>query len=99
MHEADAPPALQADAAVEVRRLFDGARGCDTFDQRILSFHDRSQERLDTEADEGLYVLGGRRDGPGEGLSGPPASRPTALLFARAPRGRGRLGRRPAPAP
>src|SRR4051794_29531922 len=68
MHEADAPPALQADAAVEVRRLFDGARGCDTFDQRILSFHDRSQERLDTEADEVLYVLAGEGEATIEGF-------------------------------
>ena len=68
MHEADAPPALQADAAVEVRRLFDGARGCDTFAQRILSFHDRSEERLDTEADEVLYVLAGEGEATIEGF-------------------------------
>ena len=59
MHEADAPAVQQTDDAVELRRLFDGARGCDTFDQRILAFHDRSQDRLDTEADEVLFVLEG----------------------------------------
>jgi quercetin dioxygenase-like cupin family protein len=68
MHEADAPPVAQADEAVEIRRLFDGARGCDTFDQRILSFHDRSQDRLDTEADEVLYVLDGEATAKIEGV-------------------------------
>jgi quercetin dioxygenase-like cupin family protein len=59
MHEADVPAVAEPDGAVAVRHLFDDVRGCETFDQRILSFHDRSQDRLDTEADEVLYVLDG----------------------------------------
>jgi quercetin dioxygenase-like cupin family protein len=59
MHEADVRAVAEPDEAVEVLQLFGEVRGCDTFDQRILSFHDRSQDRLDTEADEVLYVLDG----------------------------------------
>ena len=45
---------------VGVRRLFDAARGCETFAQRILTFGPgRSRERVDAEADETLYVLDG----------------------------------------
>jgi quercetin dioxygenase-like cupin family protein len=45
---------------VRVRRLFDAARGCDMFAQRILSFGPgRSQDRVERGADETLYVLDG----------------------------------------
>jgi mannose-6-phosphate isomerase-like protein (cupin superfamily) len=45
---------------VSVRRLFDDARGCEKFAQRILSFSPgRSQPRLEAGADETLYVLDG----------------------------------------
>ena len=54
-----APEAVDGDT-VRVRRLFDEARGCDKFAQRILSFGPgRSRERLATDADEALFVLGG----------------------------------------
>jgi len=45
---------------VEVRRLFDDARGCEKFAQRLLHFGPgRSRERVETAADEALYVLDG----------------------------------------
>jgi quercetin dioxygenase-like cupin family protein len=45
---------------VQVRRLFDEARGCEMFAQRILSFGTgRSRDRAVPEADETLYVLDG----------------------------------------
>ena len=51
--------AVQGDT-VQVRRLFDEARGCEMFAQSILSFGaGRSRERLETIADETLYVLDG----------------------------------------
>jgi quercetin dioxygenase-like cupin family protein len=68
MHEADVPAVAEPDEAVAVRQLFDDVRGCETFDQRILSFHDRSHDRLDTEADEVLYVLGGEATATIEGV-------------------------------
>jgi quercetin dioxygenase-like cupin family protein len=68
MHEADVPAVAEPDEAVAVRHLFDDVRGCETFDQRILSFHDRSHDRLDTEADEVLYVLDGEATARIEGV-------------------------------
>jgi quercetin dioxygenase-like cupin family protein len=45
---------------LRVRRLFDEARGCEKFAQRILSFAPgRSRERSEPSADETLYVLDG----------------------------------------
>jgi quercetin dioxygenase-like cupin family protein len=45
---------------VSTRRLFDRARHCDAFSQRLLEFAPgRSLERADDEADDVLYVLGG----------------------------------------
>jgi quercetin dioxygenase-like cupin family protein len=45
---------------VQVRRLFDETRGCDTFAQRVLSFGPGgSRERVEADADETLYVLEG----------------------------------------
>src|SRR5262245_48329406 len=45
---------------VRLRRLFDEARGCELFAQRILSFGPgRSLERVEVDADETLYVLDG----------------------------------------
>src|SRR4051812_41930178 len=45
---------------VRVRRLFDQARGCEMFARRILAFDaGRSRERVETDADETLYVLDG----------------------------------------
>jgi mannose-6-phosphate isomerase-like protein (cupin superfamily) len=48
------------DGSVHVRPLFDAGRGCELFAQRVLSFGPgRSRERVETEADETLYVLDG----------------------------------------
>ena len=59
LHERDAEGERQG-GGVEVRRLFDRARGCDGFSQRVLRFPlGRSRERLDAAADELLYVLDG----------------------------------------
>jgi quercetin dioxygenase-like cupin family protein len=68
MHESDAPAVEQPGDSVELQRLFDRERGCAAFDQRILRFRHRSSERLDTEADEVLYVLRGSGSATIEGL-------------------------------
>jgi len=48
------------DDTVRVRRLFDDARGCEKFAQRLLSFGPgQSQPRVDDDSDEVLYVLAG----------------------------------------
>jgi mannose-6-phosphate isomerase-like protein (cupin superfamily) len=45
---------------VEIRRLFDDARGCEKFAQRLLRFGPgRARDRVETAADEVLYVLDG----------------------------------------
>jgi len=44
---------------VETTPLFDAARGCDVFEQRLLSFAGASGERRDDGRDEVLYVLAG----------------------------------------
>lgn len=49
MHESDDPDG----------RLFDADRGCSVFSQRILRFDGDSGERVDDDATEVLYVLGG----------------------------------------
>jgi quercetin dioxygenase-like cupin family protein len=59
MHAADVAPERSDDDAVEARRLFDVASGCDGFEQRLLRFEQRSDYRSDEERDEVLYVLSG----------------------------------------
>jgi mannose-6-phosphate isomerase-like protein (cupin superfamily) len=49
MHESDDPTG----------RLFDAGRGCSVFSQRVLRFTGSSDERLEGDADEVLYVLEG----------------------------------------
>src|SRR5262245_36876516 len=60
MTEATAAAEDVSGDTVRVRRLFDEARGCEKFAQRLLSFGPgRSCERVDSSADETLYVLDG----------------------------------------
>jgi mannose-6-phosphate isomerase-like protein (cupin superfamily) len=59
MHAADVAPERSGDDAVEARRLFDVASGCDGFEQRLLRFDQRSDYRSDEQRDEVLYVLSG----------------------------------------
>jgi len=47
---------------VEVTLLFGAARGCSTFEQRLLRLSGPSGERSDAAADEVLYVLEGRAE-------------------------------------
>lgn len=47
-------------AGVETHELFGAARGCGQFEQRVLRFAGRSDDRCDAERDEVLYVLSGR---------------------------------------
>ncbi len=63
MHVSEAKRGRPAGEDVEVQRLFDEARGCEAFGQRILRFPPgRSGDRLDTQSDEVLYVLEGGAD-------------------------------------
>jgi quercetin dioxygenase-like cupin family protein len=45
--------------SVDSRTLFGPDRGCDVFEQRLLAFAGPSEDRLDDERDEVLYVLEG----------------------------------------
>jgi mannose-6-phosphate isomerase-like protein (cupin superfamily) len=57
---ADLDPEQVRGDTVTVLTLFDDARGCEKFAQRVLSFRDgRSRERCECKADEVLYVLAG----------------------------------------
>ena len=58
LHETDAAPERSPDA-VELRRLFEAAAGCNEFEQRVLRFSGPSAERSDETRDEVLYVLSG----------------------------------------
>jgi mannose-6-phosphate isomerase-like protein (cupin superfamily) len=59
MHSADVAPERSDADAVEARRLFGVASGCDGFEQRLLRFEQRSDNRSDEDRDEVLYVLSG----------------------------------------
>jgi quercetin dioxygenase-like cupin family protein len=59
MHATDVAPERSGDDAVEARRLFGIASGCDGFEQRLLRFEQRSDHRSDEDRDEVLYVLSG----------------------------------------
>jgi mannose-6-phosphate isomerase-like protein (cupin superfamily) len=59
MHATDVTPERSGDDAVEARRLFGVASGCDGFEQRLLHFEQRSDYRSDEDRDEVLYVLSG----------------------------------------
>jgi mannose-6-phosphate isomerase-like protein (cupin superfamily) len=59
MHAADVAPERSDDDAVEARRLFGAASGCEGFEQRLLRFGQRSDYRTDERRDEVLYVLSG----------------------------------------
>jgi mannose-6-phosphate isomerase-like protein (cupin superfamily) len=59
MHATDAAPERSGDDAVEARRLFGATSGCDEFEQRLLRFGQRSDERSDEQRDEVLYVVSG----------------------------------------
>jgi mannose-6-phosphate isomerase-like protein (cupin superfamily) len=64
---------------VSVRRLFDDARGCEKFAQRILSFGPgRSRARVEEGADEVLYVLDGAATATVAGVE-QPLARGTAV--------------------
>ncbi len=58
LDSADAQPT--AAGGIETRTLFGPARGCEVFEQRLLHFADTTEDRLDGERDEVLYVLEGR---------------------------------------
>jgi mannose-6-phosphate isomerase-like protein (cupin superfamily) len=58
--EAPESAASPSGDTVDVRRLFDDARGCEKFAQRLLAFPvGSSPDRIDREADEVLYTLNG----------------------------------------
>jgi quercetin dioxygenase-like cupin family protein len=58
LHKGDAE--VERPDGVETRRLFDSARGCETFSQRVLRFAaGTGGERVDAASDELLYVLEG----------------------------------------
>jgi mannose-6-phosphate isomerase-like protein (cupin superfamily) len=60
LNRADVAPADSPGGSVEVLPLFDDARGCEKFAQRVLRFTGgRSGERVDDACDEVLYVLEG----------------------------------------
>jgi quercetin dioxygenase-like cupin family protein len=59
MDSAEVAPERSGDDAVEARRLFGVASGCDGFEQRLLHFGQRSDYRSDEDRDEVLYVLSG----------------------------------------
>jgi mannose-6-phosphate isomerase-like protein (cupin superfamily) len=59
MHATDAAPERSGDDAVEARWLFGATSGCDEFEQRLLRFGQRSDERSDEQRDEVLYVVSG----------------------------------------
>ena len=58
MHARDVAP-QPTDDAVEARHLFGAASGCNEFEQRLLRFEQRSDNRSDDDRDEVLYVLSG----------------------------------------
>ena len=54
--------AQAAESGPQVTRLFDAARGCRRLEQRLIAFSSPSSERLDSGADEVLYVLSGESE-------------------------------------
>jgi mannose-6-phosphate isomerase-like protein (cupin superfamily) len=56
----DAAPDSMTAESVETVSLFDRARGCEPFEQRLLRFAAGGGERRDDDCDEVLYVLHGR---------------------------------------
>jgi len=58
LDSADAKPTAARGA--DTRTLFGPARGCDVFEQRLLEVAAATEDRLDAERDEVLYVLEGR---------------------------------------
>lgn len=59
MHETDDAPERSSGDTVETRQLFGATRGCNEFEQRVLRFVERSEDRCDEQRDEVLYVLSG----------------------------------------
>ncbi len=60
LDRADVVPEVLPDDIIAIHPLFDDARGCEKFAQRLLRFAPgASRERMAAGADEVLYVLGG----------------------------------------